>query len=105
MPRVRFNRGVFVLEALNSLGTSFYFNYLFFFLQKQFGFTHGENLMVGALNGLIYVPFALFGGKLGQRRGYLFALGIGLALMCAALTTSAFLERAGAVITVMCFWT
>jgi hypothetical protein len=44
---------VYLLEALNSLGTSFYFNYLFFFLKSEFGVHDRQNLLAVYLNGFI----------------------------------------------------
>jgi MFS family permease len=105
MPRNRFNRGVFLLEALNSLGTSFYFNYLFFFLKNQYAFTNRENLLVGALAGFIYVPCALLAGKVGQKHGYLTALKLGLSVMFVALVTGFFVTSVPGVIALMCVWT
>jgi MFS family permease len=105
MARNRFNRGVFLLESLNSLGTTFYFNYLFFFLKSQYGFTNRENLLVGALSGLIYVPCALLGGKIGQRCGYLFALKCGLSLMTLALVAGSCLSTVPALLIATSFWT
>jgi len=32
--------GYFTLAGLNTLATSYYFNYLFFFLRDRFGFRH-----------------------------------------------------------------
>jgi MFS family permease len=105
MARNRFNRGVFLLEGLNSLGTSFFFNYLFFFLKNQYAFTNRENLLVGALNGVIYVPCALLGGKLGQRYGYLTTLKLGLSVMLAALVTGFFVSSVHGLLVTMCVWT
>jgi MFS family permease len=105
MPRTRFNRGVFLLEALNSLGTSFYFNYLFFFLRNEYAFSNKQNLLVGALNGFVYVPFALLGGKLGQRIGYLVTLKLGLSIMSVGLIAGALSHSVPALLASMCFWT
>ena len=105
MARSRFNRGVFLLEGLNAIATGLFFNYLFFFLKSEYGYTNRQNLLVGALNGLIYVPFALYGGKLGQKRGYLFALNLGFALMAVSLIGGAFAKSAAAVLVAMSVWT
>src|SRR5436190_12754682 len=105
MPRNRFNRDVFLLEGLHSLGTSFYFNYLFFFLKSQYAFTNRENLLVGALAGFIYVPCALLAGKVGQKHGYLTALKLGLSVMFGALVTGFFTTNVPGLILIMCVWT
>ena len=47
--------GYFALVGLNTVATSYYFNYLFFFLRDQFGFGNKENLCVSALHGLVYI--------------------------------------------------
>src|SRR3954468_4328423 len=105
MNRAQFNRGIFLVEGLNALATSFYFNYLFFFLKNQHGFSSFENLLVCALNGLIYIPCAFYGGRFGQRFGYLHAVAAGLVLMAVALTASFFLVAVPALIVAMGFWT
>ena len=105
MNRARFNHGVFVLEGLNAVGTTFYITYLFFFLKHQFGFTSQQNLMVCALNGLIFAPFALVGGRFGQRFGYLNALKLGSAVMVVSLLTSAFLTTVTGLMIGMVLWT
>jgi predicted MFS family arabinose efflux permease len=105
MARSRFNRGVFLLEALNSLGTTLFFNYLFFFFKAEYGFSNKENLLVGALNGFIYVPCALYGGKLGQKHGYLFALKVGLVTMCAGLLLGSTTSSITGILIAMCIWT
>ena len=47
----RLKTGYFALEGLNSFATSFYFYYLFFFMQRQFGFGNLGNLSLAAGNG------------------------------------------------------
>jgi MFS family permease len=105
MNRTRFNYAVFLLEALNSVVTGFYFNYLFFFLKNEFAFTSKQNLLVGALNGLIFAPCALYGGRFGQKRGYMNALALGSAVMFVCLVTSAFLTTVPGLLIAMCIWT
>jgi len=73
--------GVFVLAALNTVATTFYFNYLFFFLRDTFGFGNRENLWVSALHGFIYVFAAWQGGRFAQRHGYFVSLKLGYALL------------------------
>src|SRR6185503_12804918 len=77
--------GYYVLEALNSCGACYYFYYLFFYLQKHFGFGNAGNLSFCALNGFIYIFSAWYGGKFGQRRGYFTAVTFGFCVMLAAL--------------------
>lgn len=105
MNRLRFNFWVFVLEALNALGTAYYFNYLFFFLKAQFGFSNLQNLLVCALNGFVYMFFAYAGGKFGQKRGYLQALKLGCVIMVLCLIASAFSTTVWMLMTLMVVWT
>ena len=69
--------GYYALTALNTLATSYYLNYLFFFLRDRFGFGNRENLWVSALHGFIYIFSAWQCGKFAQRRGYLTSLKVG----------------------------
>src|SRR5882762_7109421 len=77
--------GYFILEGLNSFSTVYYSYYLYFFMQKAFGFGNKANLTLAALNGLICMFAAWWGGKFAQRFGYCTALKLGFALMAAAL--------------------
>lgn len=77
--------GYFILEGMNSFATSFYFYYLFFYMQRQYGFGNRENLALAALNGFIYTFMAWLAGRWGQRFGYYKALAIGFGTMCVAL--------------------
>jgi MFS family permease len=105
MTRSSFNYGVFALEALNALGTTFYINYLFFFLKNEFAFTNKQNLLVCALNGLAFAPCALLGGRFGQKQGYLETLALGSVVMIGCLGASLFLSSATGVILAMVAWT
>ena len=86
MPRGQSKTGYFVIEGLNSFAVTFYFYYLYFFMQKQFGFGNKANLLVAAANGLIYVCFAWWGGRFAQRHGYSTALKTGLLTMMIPLS-------------------
>src|ERR1700743_2743217 len=67
----------FALAALNTLATTWYASYLFFFLRDQFGFGNRQNLWVSALYGFVYVFAAWQCGKFAQRRGFLTSLKVG----------------------------
>jgi MFS family permease len=105
MNRSRFNYGIFVIEALNALGTAFYINYLFFFLRNEFAFTNKQNLLVCALNGLAFAPCALLGGRFGQKHGYLNGLALGSVVMIGCLGACVFLSSATGLILAMVGWT
>ena len=67
----------FILAGLNTLATTWYSNYLFFFLRDNFDFHNRQNLWVSALYGLIYIPAAVQCGKFAQRRGFITSLKVG----------------------------
>ena len=97
--------GYFVLEGLNSAATSYYFYYLFFYLEKHFGFGNLGNLAFSALNGFIYIFAAWFGGRFADRRGYYRALTLGFTIMILALGAGAGLSSVTGQILVMAVWT
>lgn len=71
----------FTLEGLNSFGTVFYFNYLYFLMRDDFGFGNKRNLALASALGLIYAVAAWQTGKFAQRRGYFAALNAGFTTM------------------------
>ncbi len=71
--------GYFVLEGLNSFSTAFFFNYLLFLLRDVHGFGNLQNLITGAVHGLIYTVGSWYGGRFGQRHGYFTSLRVGFA--------------------------
>jgi len=93
--------GYFVLEGLNSFATTYFFYYLYFFMQSQFGFGNKANLTLAALNGLVYMVAAFWGGKFAQRFGYFTALKLGFAVMVASLLIGAQISSAPGLIVVM----
>ena len=102
--------GYFILEGLNSFSTVCYAYYLFFFMEKTFGFGNEANLALAALYGFIYTFAAWWGGRFAQRFGYFTALKVGFVIMIAALACGARLQSAsgqvlvmGAAVIGMCF--
>jgi len=83
---------VFVLEALNSLGTTYYFYYIYFFTESKFGFGRMENLSLAAGLGLTYAVASVLGGRFAQRAGYFRALKLGIVVMIACLGVGARLD-------------
>jgi MFS family permease len=71
----------FTLEGLNSFGTVFYFNYLYFLMRDDFGYGNKRNLALASVLGLIYAFAAWQTGKFAQRRGYFAALNVGFTTM------------------------
>lgn len=97
--------GYFALEGLNAFATSFYFYYLFFFMQREFGFGNLGNLSLAAFNGLIYTSVAWSAGRFGQRFGYFKALRLGFCILAAALAIGAAVQGLPRHIAVMAVWT
>src|ERR1039457_2847688 len=90
----RLKTGYFVLEALNSFATVYYLYYVYFFMQTVFGFGNKANLLLAALNGVVYAVMAWQGGKFAQRFGYFTALKVGFSIMIAALAIGSQLHTA-----------
>ena len=84
-PRQKIKFTVFTLEGLNSFGTVFYFNYLYFWMRDEFGFGNKRNLALAAAMGLFYAFAAVQTGKFAQRRGFFTALKTGYTIMALAL--------------------
>jgi MFS family permease len=101
----RLKVGYFVLAWLNIYATAYYGNYIFFLMQKEFGFGNRENLQLAAVNGFIYVFFAWFAGNFAQKRGYYFALKLGFAIMVCVLLTGTQARSVAAHYAVMIVWT
>jgi predicted MFS family arabinose efflux permease len=93
LPR-RYKPGVFALTGLNTVATTIYFNYLFFYLEKHFGFGNRENLGVSALHGLVYIVSAWQCGKFAQRRGYFTSLRVGYAALAVLMLIGGALHSA-----------
>jgi MFS family permease len=74
-------------------------------MEREFGFGNFGNLSVSATYGFVYAFSSLFGGKFGQRQGYLRALALGFAIMIVALSSAYFAHRAGGQIGWMIVWT
>jgi MFS family permease len=105
MTQRQLKTGYFIHEGLNSFGTTYYFYYLYFFMQKQFAFDTKANLLLAALNGFLYMVASWSGGKFAQRFGYFTALKLGLGVMILAMGVGAQVETALAHILVMALFT
>ncbi len=96
--------GYFTLAALNTLASSYYLNYLFFFLRDRFGFGNKENLCVSALHGFVYIFAAVQCGKFAQRRGPLTSLKIGFPCLALVMIAAGLWDSvAGQIVTVAAF--
>ena len=81
--------GYFTLAGLNTVATSYYFNYLFFFLRDHFGFGNRGNLWVTAMSGFIYIFAAWQCGKFAAKFGRVLSLKIGFLALCAVMVAAA----------------
>src|SRR5258706_14556023 len=97
--------GYFILEALNSAGAVYYGYYIFFFLQKHFGFGNLGNLTFSAVNGFIYIFSAWYGGKFAQKFGLFRALAVGLSILIAVLVCGSACQTIPGQFAVMMLWT
>lgn len=77
--------GLFLVAGLNSFSTTFYFYYFYFFTHQQFGVGNKTNLLLAALNGLVYALMSWVGGHFAQRFGSFAALKLGFTTMVGVL--------------------
>jgi MFS family permease len=77
--------GIFAVAGLNSIATTYYFYYVYFFMQARFGFGRMENLILAASLGFIYTFASIFCGRFAQRRGYFLSLRFGFCIMAVIL--------------------
>jgi len=68
----------FAIEALNSFASTYFFNFLFFFLETTNHFGNRENLAVTAFYGLTYAIASWQGGKFTEKNGQVRSLKIGI---------------------------
>ncbi|HEY3915740.1 MAG TPA: MFS transporter, partial [Verrucomicrobiae bacterium] len=81
---------VFVLEGLNSLSTTYYFYYLYFYTREKFQFGTLQNLWLAAGLGFLYAFGSLFGGRFAQKFGYFTAIELGVSAMLISFFACAF---------------
>jgi predicted MFS family arabinose efflux permease len=101
MRSVPLKTGYFILEGLNSFATVYYAYYLYFFMQKAYGFGNKANLALAAFNGLVCMVAAWWGGRFAQRFGYFTALKLGFGTMAVVLLLGSQLHSAPGQIFVM----
>ena len=92
--------GVFALEGLNSLATTWFFYDIYFYTRDQFKFGALQNLLLAALLGAVYAVSAFFGGRFAQKFGYFTAVRWGTGLMAAAILIGSQVEGLPATIAV-----
>src|SRR5271170_4845049 len=79
----KLKNGVFALEGLNALATTYFFYDIYFYTRDQFKFGALQNLLLAALLGVVYAVSAYYGGRFAQKFGYLTAVRWGTGLMTA----------------------
>lgn len=97
----RLKPGYYALTALATLGASYCFGYLFFYLRDRFGFSDRDNLTVAALHGAIYVVSAWQCGKFAERRGFLTSLTIGFGGLAVCMAAGALASSAAIAVAVI----
>jgi MFS family permease len=93
--------GVFVLEGLNSLATTYFFYDIYFYTQARFKFVAFQNLLLAAVLGTAYTIAAYFGGKFAQKFGYFTAVRWGTGLMASVFLIGSQVEGLAATIAVI----
>jgi MFS family permease len=74
---------------MTGLGTTFYGYYIFDFMEKRFGFSKADNLLLAAFYGFTYMIAAVNAGQLAQRLGRFRLLRLGLFGMMLSLLVGA----------------
>src|SRR5437588_11990506 len=87
-----FKTGYFALAGLNTLGATWFLNYLPFFMRDRFGFGNRENLWMSALYGFVYMLAAWQCGRFAQRRGFVASLKVGFGGLAVMTTIAALLQ-------------
>jgi predicted MFS family arabinose efflux permease len=77
----RLKSGIFALEMLHGIATAYYTYWIFFFMEKRFGFDKAENLLLAAGYGFTYLYSASRAGRLAHRFGYFTMLWFGFVAM------------------------
>jgi MFS family permease len=81
---------VFMVEAMNSLATTYFFYYLYFFTKARFQFGTLENLWLAAALGFLYAAGSYFGGRYAQRFGYFSSIQLGISTMLVSIAACGF---------------
>ena len=95
----------YLIELINIYAAVYYSNFIFFYLQRTFGFGEAENLLTAALGGFVYIIAAWQGGKLAQRYGCIKLICAGCGIIILSLALGMVLTTATAQVVVFCLWT
>ena len=88
----------YAIQGTGSFAVSFYFYYLYFLMQKWFGFGDKNNLALAAALGFVYIFASWQAGRFAQRCGYFTALKTGFSIMLLALAAGSQLHSAAGLI-------
>jgi Major Facilitator Superfamily. len=96
---------IYLIELINCYAAIYYSNFLFFYLQRTFGFGEKENLLTAALGGFVYIIAAWQGGKWVERYGCIRMLYLGCCGVILSLALGLVFTTATAHVVVFCLWT
>ncbi len=91
---IHFKTVCYTIEGMGSFATALFFNYLYFFMRAEHGFSNKDNLALAALLGLIYTFGSWQAGRFARRYGYFTALKLGFGIMLVCLVVGSQLSSA-----------
>jgi len=84
---------LFTLVGANSIATTYFFYYLYFYTQGRLGFMELGNLLLAAMVGFVYGGGALMAGRFAQRFGYFVPVRLGLVVMIMTILAGSQVEN------------
>jgi len=96
---------IYLIELINCYAAIYYSNFLFFYLQRTFGFGEKENLLTAALGGFVYIIAVWQGGKWAERFGCIRMLYMGCFGVILSLAMGLVFIIPTAQVMVFCLWT
>ncbi|HEX4122330.1 MAG TPA: MFS transporter [Verrucomicrobiae bacterium] len=88
----------FLVEGLNSLATTYFFYYLYFYTKAQFKFAELQNLWLAAGLGFLYALGAICGGRFAQKFGYYSSIQLGVSVMLISFLACGFVASWGVIV-------
>ena len=95
----------YLVELINCYAGVFYSNFLFFYMKSRFGFGELENVLLAALNGLVYAVAAWKGGAFAQRYGAIRSVYVGFGIFGIAMLFGLVAHSAWQQVAIFGFWT
>ena len=96
---------LYVFEGVHAFACAYFFNYLMQRLKRDFGWSDFGLLGLGAAHGLVFIPAALFGGRLAQRHGYFRTLRLGCAGCVLAVAVGGLVPTSAGQVVSLLLWT